>query len=356
MPIWALLFNIKLIKMKTELILVDPKEFGLEEKKANEMTSGLKSIIEERNSLEEIYNELIKQELNQDTLKQAKALRIKIRDNRTKGIEVWHKSNKAFYLAGGRFVDAVKNKEVVNNDRMEAKLEEIELYFINLEKEAKAKLKVERLTQLEPFEVLGLEHIAVEEMTEEQFASFLSTNKSAFEARKEQERLSELARIEAEKKAENERLAKIEADRLERVRIEEENANLKAEQERLAKEQEAKDKAAKIEADKLAKAAAEQKEIADKLAAELKAKADAEKLAAEQERQRIEAEEADKLAKEKAALLAPDKEKVKVFAIDFGKLVFPELSTKEGKEMAVRVNAEIEKLKAFINTEYKKMK
>ena len=98
--------------MKTELVVINPKEYGLEEKQAEKMTSGLAVVLTERKVLEGIYNAVIAKELNAETFKEARELRLKVQKNRTTGIEAWHKTNKAFYLAGGRFVDAIKNKEI----------------------------------------------------------------------------------------------------------------------------------------------------------------------------------------------------------------------------------------------------
>jgi len=341
--------------MKTEVTIVDPKEFGLEETKGKTIESAFTQKMIERDAFAEQYSTIIASELNAETFKAARELRLKLVKVRT-GISDVHKTEKAFYLASGKYVDALKNKLTVPIEQMEEKLKEIEEYEAKQEADRKAKLKAERLEMLAPYEVVGLENISIAYMNDEQFASFLSTNKLAFETRAEQARLAEVARIEAEQKAEADRLAKIQDDKKERERIEAENAKLKAEAETMekelaierkkqAEEQAKKDAIAKAAADKLAKENAEIKAKADKLQAEQDA-----------ERARIEAEEADKIAKAKALLLAPDKEKVKAFAIEFGRLSFPELSTKEGKSMMLKVNSEIEKLKAFINNEYKSMK
>lgn len=217
--------------MTQELVIIDPKEYGLEEKQAEKMTSGLATVLTERKALEEIYNAVIVKELNAETFKEARELRLKVQKNRTTGIEAWHKTNKAFYLAGGRFVDAYKNKEVVINEQMEAKLLEIEKYEQKLEADRKAKLKADRLELLLPYEV-DTEYVSIEEMTEEQFTGFLANNKLAFETKKENERLAELARIEAEKKAEAERLERerLEAERIEAQRLENERLKKEAEQ------------------------------------------------------------------------------------------------------------------------------
>lgn len=366
-----------------QLVIIDPKEYGLEESQAEKMTSGLSTVLTERKALEEIYNEVILKELNADTFKEARELRLKVQKNRTTGIEAWHKSNKAFYLAGGRFVDAYKNKEVIVNEQMEAKLLEIEKYEEKVKAEQKAKLKSDRLELLLPYEV-DVTFVSIEEMTEEQFDGFLSNNKLAFETKKENERLAELARIEAEKKAEQERIEreKAEAERLEAQRLENErlkaeaekrekdlaierkkiadeqakkDAEQKAELERLAKIQEEKDKAAKIESDRLAKIAADEKAKSDKLEAELKAKKDAEEKALAEEKSRIEAENAEKLAKEKAALLAPDKDKIRKLYDDLLAIQMPEVQSEEAKAIIKLVSESVEIIRKEIIKESKKL-
>jgi len=97
---------------------VNPTEFGLEPIKAQEMVSGLNTVIAEREVLKNAYIDVIGLEITSENLSTFKELRLKIVKNRTQGIEKWHKTNKAFYLAGGRFVDAIKNKEIAENERM----------------------------------------------------------------------------------------------------------------------------------------------------------------------------------------------------------------------------------------------
>lgn len=364
--------------MNTELVIIDPKEYGLEGKQAEKMTSGLATILTERKALEEIYNSVIVKELNAETFKEARELRLKVQKNRTVGIEAWHKTNKAFYLAGGRFVDAYKNKEVVVNEQMEAKLLEIEKYEEKVKAEQKAKLKAERLELLLPYDV-DVQFVSIEEMTDEQFTGFLDNNKLAFETKKENERLAEIARIEAEKKAESERLERerLEAERIEAQRLENERLKKEAEarekelaveREKLAKEQAKKDAIAKaereklakelaenerlnkIEAERLAKIASEEKAKADKLEAELKSKKDAEDLALANEKARIEAEENENIAKAKALANADDQTKVKEWFNKFDALIkeFPELKSEAGLIMSTRVKEALQISRSLI--------
>ena len=205
--------------MTAELTKVDPKQYGLEESKATQMREGLTPIIEERMILAEQYQRVIIQELNDATLKEARELRLKIRDNRTKGIEKWHSANKEFYLRGGQFVDAIKKVEILENERMEDNLLSIEKHFENLEKEKQEAIHNKRLALITPY-VDDTTALDFRTMQDDVFEAFLSAKKSAFEAR-----------IEAEKKAEAERLEaiRIENERIEAQRIENERLKKEAE-------------------------------------------------------------------------------------------------------------------------------
>lgn len=241
----------------TQLIKINPSEFGLEETQAATITAGLTQIINEREILAANYAETIKLELVEANIPKFKELRRKIADNRTKGIEKWHKTNKEFYLRGGQFVDAIKRKESAENERMEANLLECEKHFENLEKARLEALQQERSIQLESYEVENLQQMDLKIMSEDVFSAFLQVSKEKYLAKKEAERVAEekrLAEIEAEKqrieaqRIENERL-KAEAEEREK-KIEEE----RKEAQRLLDIEKAKAEKARIEAEEKAKA------------------------------------------------------------------------------------------------------
>lgn len=242
---------------------IKPDLFGLELTKAQEMTTGLSTTLAEREILKNVYVDVIELPITTETLSVFKELRLKIVKNRTQGIEKWHKTNKAFYLAGGRFVDAVKNKEIVVNEEMESKLLAAEKFFENQEKEKSRLLNLERIEKIRPY-VEDADNMNFSEFDDQSFDDFVLGKKTRFENEKK-EREAEALRIE------NERLAEIKRQKL----IELENAKLKAE--------------AEIKEKQL------QKERA-----EAKAKQDAIELKAKQEREKAEAErkiESDKQAK-----------------------------------------------------------
>jgi len=299
--------------MENTQLVINPKDFGLDEKKVNELTNGLQAIIEERNVLIDNYKTLIVIEATKENLSMFKELRLKIRDNRTKGIEKWHKVNKEFFLTGGRFVDAIKNKEVAENERMEEKLDALEKHFENLEKERLKQIHLERVEKISKFNYeIGTTDFSL--MDENMFGAILLGAETKHKEDLEKARLAELARLEAIRLEEEEK-AKQKAE-LERLRLENEakEKELKEQKAKADAELAEQQRLAKIEADKQAEILRKQKEESDRIASELKAKADAEakkandiieaqrkKLEAERESARQAALEVERLAKEKAA-------------------------------------------------------
>lgn len=309
--------------VKKEESKVDPKEYGLEEKKANEMISGLNITIEERQILEDAYIDVIDLEVTEENLPTFKELRLKIVKNRTQGIEKWHKTNKAFYLAGGRFVDAIKNKESLVNEQMESKLLEAEKHFENLEKERITQLQKERSILLYEY-VADAHERELSSMDEDVWNAYLSTKKQTYLDEQEVKAEAERQRIEAERieaerieaqRVENERLKKEAEEREKEIEKERLEAR-KKEQLRLQQEQKEREERQRKEAIEKAKQDAvllKEREEKAKLEAELQAKEDAEtKAKIEAENKRLaEKKEAEKRAK------APVKKQLNIWVDGF---------------------------------------
>jgi len=137
--------------MNNEIVQVNPKEFGLEETQANDLTKGLDTILKEREVLIEAYEDVMLLEITRENSATFKSLRLQISKNRTTGIEVWRTTNKAYFLAGGNFVQAISNKEQAENKRMEANLLEAEKHYENLEKKRIEDLQAERVELISPY-------------------------------------------------------------------------------------------------------------------------------------------------------------------------------------------------------------
>lgn len=355
--------------MENQLVLVDPKEYGLEESKAGNIEKSFLPKQIELEAFQQQYSEVITKELTPATFKEARELRLKLVKVRT-GIADVHKSEKAFYLASGKYVDALKNKLTTPIEQMEERLKDIEDYEKRIEAERKALLKADRIKAFEPYGT-DTSFLPLDEMTEEQFQGQLDIAKTAFEKKQEDERKAEEERIEREKKEEADRLEKERLDKMENERrviiapyaqfntgnsdlrnmsdddfkqlcysleeakeaYEKEQEEIKAENERLKKERE---EAAKIQAKKDAEAKKEQDRLA-KIAADEKAKSDA---LAKEKSDREAKEKADKEAEsevERLKQLAPDKDKINALFIAIRDFQFPEVESAEAKKIVSEV-------------------
>jgi len=296
--------------------------------------------------------------------KKAREARLKLVKVRT-GAEEIKDARKEGIRAEGDLIQALFN--VVKNSCIvtETEYTEIEKHQERLEEKRQAELSASRIELLSVFGT-DTTYLPLGVMTDEQFNRLLENETLAFNARKEQAEKAEALRIETERLAEEakkeaERLQaeRIEAERIEAARVKEELAakekQLEVERkaakdaaDKLAKENEAKlaeqARLAKIEADKQAAELKKQKDAADKLAAELKEKQDQEAKI-----------EADRLAKEKAALKAPDKDKVRVLFEAIKAIQIPEFGTVEGKAIGQLVTAQLKALQSDIINESKKL-
>lgn len=360
-----------------KLIKVDPKEYGVEEVQANELTKGLKTILQERELLIGEFEQVKDLEITKENLKVFRELRIKFQKNRAQGINDWHKKAKDVALRTGQLLDAIKRNESQVNESKEEFLERAEKHFENLEKQRIADLQTSREAELAPYGVENVGLLSLGLMSDDIWKNFLTGTIANYKAKKEAEEAAEKARQEEV------RLDKIEQERriaiapyaqfvgeralnlremqdidfnslikeldiarakyeLEQEKIREENERLKKEAEeketqREAERKEAEQKAAKERAEAEAKLK-EEIEKASKLAAEIEAK-----------RKKEEAERKAQELAEKKAKAAPDKEKLEALAKSIEAITLPELKTNEAKDIAKDVQSLLGKVVIFIN-------
>lgn len=323
-----------LVKEKS-LVKINASDYGLEESKASEIEAMFTPMLSKMSELEKDFNDILKLPINHETCKMAKELRLAYVKVRT-GTAAIHKQLKDFYLKGGRFVDAFKNTQEFASGEKEKTLKAIEDHFENLERERTEKLRIDRLELLKPYteiEPLGLGH-----MQEDVFNNYLIGVKLALKQK-----------LEAEKKAEEERIAIIEAEKKRQEEIIQENIRLKEqaeERERLAEIE--RKKQAEILAKERAKAEIERKER-ERLESEIKAKQEAQEKAEKELKDKEEAERKAKIAAEKKALRAPDKNKIKNLSELIGSIEMPEVKSDEAKEIIQVAKDTIHKLITYIN-------
>jgi len=279
-------------EVATEIIKINPTEYGLTDQTAKNISDQFKPMLDKMVELEKEFNEVVSLPIeDKETSKKAKEVRLKYVKVRTGTAEI-HKSQKSFYLNGGRFVDGWKNAQLFASEGKESKLAEIENYYENLEREKIEKLQSERIELISPY-LEDTSNIDFGNMKDDVWEAYFSAKKTAHNDR-----------LEAEKKAEEDRIAKEKAE-AERIRLQEiENAKLKAEALKKEKELEA-ERNAKLKAEQEAKAKleAQQKEAEAKRKAEQE-KHEAEKRKIEIENQKKLKAEQDKKAKLEAELKA----------------------------------------------------
>ncbi len=276
------------LKKFPQLLTLKPKEFGLTEEKAQIVSVAFAPKIKELIDLEPQFITLMSKPISEEVCEEAKAL-AKVYGKLRNSTDKTRKELKAEYLNGGRFVDGWGKAHASVSNEKEDSLKALADHFDKIEREAKAKLRIERTEALAEFEVFDVPS-DLAELSEEMWEAYLMGCESKFNIQKANEkREAELkAKQEADQKAENDRLkAEAEKNRLEteRLRKEKDEADKQAEADRKAKEQaEAKlsagsDENLKAEAEARQKAEAKlkamQKEKADREAKE-KAEAEAE--------------------------------------------------------------------------------
>lgn len=286
------------------LVEVKAEEFGLDVEKAKEIELGFSPSITALNELKPEYDLIVQKAISPELCLQAGELRKKFVKVRTSTDKI-HKSLKAFYLAGGRFVDAWKNKQLAISEQVENKLKEIEEHYIRIEQAKKEERAKERIAKLQAIENTG-EGIDLLNMPDDMFATVLKGLEAQFKERKEADAKAEAERI----KLEQEKIA-------EEKRIREENARLRA-------EAEAKEKAL---AEERAKAEAERKKLEDEIRKQKEEQAK---------------KEAEERAKAEALAKAGDKEKIiAYFSVLGGKILVNDSELNRKYEHILKLIAEI---------------
>lgn len=396
---------------ETEVLIVNPTDYGIEKTKANELVGNLPQITAERALLEAQYNEVVQMDIeDKSTSQKAKELRSLIRDNRTKGIIPWHKTTKEVFLRAGQFIDALKNKEIAVNERMEETLEQIEKHQAIKEAKEKEERVNARLKELYGFSENDqqTDKMIVENMTDEQFQGYLKTVKLQYRTKiEEQERLEkekaeealihligfrrekelapyqnftanivDLNSFELGKLSDVEYAGILEKLKAAKTDYDAKQEEIRLENERLKKAAQEREELTKKRALELrpyvifirdyqglidSPEEAYQKEFADvKIAAEAQWKRDHEILKQQEaEKQRLaklEADQAAQKAKEEAekkaatkALKAPDKEKLLALSTQIKNLALPELKSQEAKDILESVKELLTKTSDYIN-------
>ncbi len=322
-----------------ELIKVNPEQFGLSEIQANVIANKFLPVLEEMQPLIEKYEEIKSLDPADATnSKQFDDLRKKLVKVRTNCAKI-HKDEKAYYLAGGKYVDSWKNKQLEITEPVEADLKEKADYLEIQEQKRKNELRDERLAELQMFDADG-SMMNLGEMSDEMYDAILTGAKAKREQRiKEQKEFEEANAKKAQYDLEIQQEEMVWALYYQRIydsEMAEERAKL-AEQKRIKDEAEAKAKAEfeaseKIKlADEKAKAEIQKaKDDAEKAIKDAADKAELDRKETERQAElKAETERKAEAEKQRLESLAPDKNKAEKYIEELRAIKFPEFTTDE---------------------------
>lgn len=262
--------------MENDLIVLETPELkALEASKAEMVRQTFEPMVKMLSQFETAYvriTERSKIEVTKDLCVDAKRLRIDISKVRI-ATEKERKAQKEEYLRAGKAIDGVANILKWAVADKEAALENIEKHFENTEKERLEKLQSKRLVEIAPYyDAAGID---LASMQDDVYQAYLAAKKKDY-----------ADRLEAERKAEEERKVREAAEAAERERMQIENERLKKEAEeyeaKIRAEREAAEKRIAEERAKAEAVAKIESEKRAKIEAELKAKEEAERKTAQE--------------------------------------------------------------------------
>jgi hypothetical protein len=184
----------------SNLISLKAEDFGIEETRAKQIADQFKPMLTLMEELEVEYNEVIKLPVEEFmTSKRAKELRLRYVKVRT-GTAAIHKQQKDFYLQAGRYIDGWKNAQLFASQGIEDKLESIEKYAENKEKERIAKVQAEREALLAPYGLQNLETLNLGAMNDDVWNNFLTGTKTTHDQKVQAEKKAEEAKKEKDER------------------------------------------------------------------------------------------------------------------------------------------------------------
>jgi hypothetical protein len=182
-----------------EILKLKGADFGIEETKAQEIAGQFKPMLDKMIELENEYNEIMRlPKENEETAEKAGELRKKLVKVRTGTAEI-HKKQKAFYLSGGRFVDAWKNAQLFASEGLEQNLLEIETYKQRIELERLQALTEKRQEMLRPY-FKDFEGLNLGAMQSDVWDAYFEKKKRDFEDLQKAEKEAEEKRLEEQKR------------------------------------------------------------------------------------------------------------------------------------------------------------
>lgn len=318
---------------KNGVLVLDASSFGVQGSRAEQIEAVFVPMVKMLKGFESVYADVIGESekgITPEVVAAAKRVRLDISKVRTKTDKA-RKEQKEEYLRGGKAIDGVANILKFAIIEKEEKLKSIETHYEKIEEERLQKVQEDREAELQKYDAEN-DGIDFSKMSDDVWKRYLDGYRLSYEKM-----------IEAEKKAEDDRISAEKAEKEKQQKIIEENELLKkkaAENERLAKielkkrakEAEEREKKEADERAKQEKILKKEREEKERFEAELRAR----------EKEELRAREVQAV-REQAERLAPDKEKLLHFASTIQGVEIPIVKNKEAQSILRQARERLEK-------------
>lgn len=167
-------------KKGDEIVVVDHTKYGVSSQIAQNIKDQFSPMLDKMVELESEYNIVVAgNPMDDQVVEDASELLKKYVKVRT-GVDKIHKEQKAFYLAGGRFIDGWKNAHLMASTGKEFNLKAIKEYRENLEKKRLDKLQEERELEIQDYLEEEESHIDYRKLEAPIWSAYVSGKKKSF--------------------------------------------------------------------------------------------------------------------------------------------------------------------------------
>jgi len=321
---------------QTKELAMIAKNSGLEQTKTESLLKSFSESFSKAKNIAGTAREIVvTDEAQKDLMYNARRKRLELRQIRV-NVENTRKELKEQSLREGKAIDGMANIIKALIVPVEEYLEKQEKFAEIREQARKAQRLADRTEKLAQY-VEDVSLYQLNDMSDESFDKLLANSKKAY-----------LDQKEAERKAEEERIAREKKEREEHEKTRQENV-------RLLKEREEREKKLQIEREKQAAVLKKAREEKEKALAKLRAEKEAQTQKELAEKQKQEAvEKAEKEAKLKA-LLAPDKEKLNKLAADLDSFKFPVVENQETGEILFEARKQLSRITNYLREKAKSL-
>lgn len=177
-------------------VIINHEKFGLSTTQAASIAESFGPATSEAEGLYKVYDVMINSEMTEELSQEAKVARIAT-GKAIKKIEDVHKSQKAYFWQGGKFVDAIKNSKIVPLEQIKEGFKKMEDHYYIMKLEEIEKTRIKRTGELAKYTTEIPEDVGT--MRQKVYDNYFEGVLLIYKAKVESEIRVETERLKAEK-------------------------------------------------------------------------------------------------------------------------------------------------------------